>query len=181
VRRLLNLRVMFKPRPARAAGEALYGAAVRQARQPGFYGAIGAPDTAEGRFELYSLHVVLLLHRLKGEGAAAADAAQALFDAYVGALDNALREMGVGDLTVPKNMRRLGGAFYGRATQYDPILANRDRDALVLLLGRTVFEGTENGACGKLADYVMAAAASLADEPLEAVLKARITWPAVPA
>jgi cytochrome b pre-mRNA-processing protein 3 len=177
----LNLRQLFKPRPARTAGEALYGAAVRQARQPGFYAALGVPDTTEGRFELYSLHVLLLLRRLKAEGAGVTDLAQALFDTYVGALDSALREMGVGDLTVPKKMTALGGAFYGRATQYDPILAAGDRAALMELLGRTAFEGAADGDRGKLADYVLAAAAGLADQPLEAVREARIAWPPVPA
>jgi cytochrome b pre-mRNA-processing protein 3 len=171
---------MFKPRPARAAGEALYEVAVRQARQPDFYGALLVADTVEGRFELYSLHVVLLLNRLKGQGRAAAEAAQALFDAYVGALDNALREMGVGDLTVPKKMRRLGEAFYGRAKQYDAILGAADRDELVALLGRTVFEGADGAACGKLADYVLAAAVELAEQPLEAILGGRVAWPAIP-
>ena len=49
----------------------------------------------------------------------AAETAQALFDAYVSALDHTLREMGVGDLTVPKKMRKLGEAFYGRAKAYE--------------------------------------------------------------
>ena len=121
---------MFKPRPARL-GEALYEAATRQARQPAFYERLGAPDTVEGRFELYSLHVVLLLNRLKGEG----DAAQALFDTYVSALDHTLREMGVGDLTVPKKMRKLGEAFYGRAKAYQAALAEGDHAAVTALIG----------------------------------------------
>ena len=170
---------MFKAGPARTAGAALYAAAIRQARQPDFYAALGAPDTVEGRFELYSLHVVLLTHRLKGEGVLASEISQALFDAYVGALDNGLREMGVGDLTVPKTMRKLGGAFYGRATAYDAILANRDRAELVALLERTVFDGASGAACDKLADYVLASAACLADQSLEAVLDAQLVWPPV--
>ncbi|MBP7704926.1 MAG: ubiquinol-cytochrome C reductase, partial [Caulobacter sp.] len=59
---------LFKPRPAKVAGEALYSAAAAQARSPGFYCADGVADTREGRFELYSLHVILLLERLKGHG-----------------------------------------------------------------------------------------------------------------
>ena len=99
----MNLRQMFKPRPARLAGEALFEAATRQARHPDFYRVLGAPDSPEGRFELYSLHVVLLLDRLRGPdaragGEAATDVSQALFDAYVKDLDHALRELGVGDL-----------------------------------------------------------------------------------
>jgi len=172
---------MFKPRPARLAGEALYEAATRQARQPDFYRVLGAPDTPEGRFELYTLHVVLLLNRLKGEGAVADEVGQALFDAYLSALDNALREMGVGDLSVAKKMRRLGEAFYGRAKAYATVLAARDRVELTALIARTLLADAAGEGCGKLADYVLAAAEGLAAQPLAAVLEARPLWPPVPA
>src|SRR5437764_15482681 len=105
---------LFRPRPALAAGRALYARAVDQSRAPSLYADFGTPDTAEGRFELYSLHVVLLLDRLRGHGDLAVDVSQVLFDSYVKALDNALREMGVGDLAVGRKMRKLGEAFYGR-------------------------------------------------------------------
>ena len=164
---------------ARPDGRAV--AATRQARQPDFYRTLGVADSPEGRFELYSLHVVLLLHRLKGESGAAAETAQALFDAYVGALDNALRELGVGDLSVAKKMRRLGEAFYGRAKAYEAILSARDRTELLALIERTVFADAPSPGCGALADYVLAAADGLTNQPLEAILEARPTWPAVSA
>ena len=59
---------LFRRSPSRIAGDKLYVAAIGQARQPAFYADLGAPDTVEGRFELYTLHVVLLLHRLSGLG-----------------------------------------------------------------------------------------------------------------
>ena len=105
---------LFRPRPAQAAGRALYARAVEQSRMPALYSDLGAPDTVEGRFEVYTLHVMLLLDRLRGEGAEAAEVSQALFDTYVQALDHALREMGVGDLSVGRKMRRLGEAFVAR-------------------------------------------------------------------
>src|SRR5437868_7409072 len=117
------LKNLFKPRPAQIAGRALYAAAVAQARTPGLYAELGAPDTPEGRFEVYSLHVYLLLERLKGQGPQAADTAQALFDTYVSSLDNSLRELGVGDTSVGKRMRKLGEAFYGRVNAYEKALA----------------------------------------------------------
>ena len=115
----MSLSRLFSPRPAVLAGRRLYDCAAAQARSPAFYAVMGAPDTVEGRFELYSLHVALLLRRLKGQGPQAAETAQGLFDAYVQALDDALREMGVGDLSVGKKMRKLGEAFYGRVKAYD--------------------------------------------------------------
>jgi len=170
---------LFKRGPGRLNGEALYQVAIDQARQPSFYTDLRAPDTVEGRFELYTLHVVLVLHRLKGQGAAAAETAQGLFDAYVQALDDALREMGVGDLTVGKKMRKLGEAFYGRAKAYQAALEDGDRDSLAALIGRTIYAGQNDSAADQLADYVERGAALLASEPLDDVLAARLIWPEI--
>jgi cytochrome b pre-mRNA-processing protein 3 len=138
------LKALFKPRPAVVAGRTLYAATVAQARKPALYAELGAPDTPEGRFEVYSFHVYLLLARLKGEGPQAAETAQALFDTYVSALDNSLREMGVGDLAVGKRMRKLGEAFYGRVNSFEKALAALpERAELEALLARTVYAGGE--------------------------------------
>jgi len=169
---------LFRRRPSRVAGETLYEAAVAQARRPSFYASLGAPDTVEGRFELYTLHVVLLLHRLKGQGAIAAETAQALFDAYVQALDDALREMGVGDLSVGKKMRKLGEAFYGRAKAYQAALEAGDHVTLAALIGRTVYMDNA-AAADRLADYVQRASALLATLDLDDVLAAQLAWPDV--
>ena len=162
--------------PAFATGPALYAAAVEQARDPAFYAALGAPDTANGRFELYSLHVILLLHRLKGRGEAAAGAAQALFDVYVQALDNTLREQGVGDLSVPKKMRKLGEAFYGRVRSYDAALT--DPAELPALIRRTVYADAD-GPADALAAYVLRARDALAAQSDEALIAGEVAWPEV--
>jgi cytochrome b pre-mRNA-processing protein 3 len=171
-------RRMFQPRPARLAGRALYDAAVAQARSTAFYAALGVPDTPTGRFEIYTLHVVLLLHRLKGQGEQAAETAQGLFETYLQALDHALRELGVGDLSVGRKMRGLGEAFYGRAKSYDAALSRLpDREGLGDLVGRTIYADVPGRDVAPLVDYVVDCVDSLGAAPLEAVLETRLTWP----
>jgi cytochrome b pre-mRNA-processing protein 3 len=171
---------LFRPNSARIAGRELYDCAIAQARQPALYMDMAVPDTVEGRFEMHNIHVLLLLHRLKGQGVAAADAAQALFDTYVSALDGTLREMGVGDLTVPKRMRKLGEAFYGRTKAYDATLADPDdRAGLERLIARTVYDEAQDAPAGRMADYVRRQAAALAAQPLDAILEGRPTWAVV--
>lgn len=171
---------LFARRPAKAAGQALYASAAGQARSPGFYLAMGVPDTPEGRFELYSLHVVLLLHRLKGEGEQAAETAQVVFDTFVRALDGALHELGVGYTKVPKRMKQLGSAFYGRVKAYDEALAAMPQaQELEALVGRTVLLEAGGGDARALAAYVAEASRMLAAQPLEALLQGRLDWPAV--
>jgi cytochrome b pre-mRNA-processing protein 3 len=172
------IRRLFRPREAVEAGRKLYAAAAAHARQPALYRDAGVPDTHEGRFELYTLHVVLLLHRLKGQGPRAAEVAQAMFDTYVRSLDDALREMGVGDLSVGKKMRKLGEAFYGRVKNYDQAFAALpDAAPLKALIERTVFAGGGGGDPAGLATYALAAMEALRAQPLEAVLGADLAWP----
>jgi len=168
---------LFRPRPAQLVGRALYAQAVEQSRSPALYTTLGAPDTVEGRFEIYSLHVMLLLDRLNVPGERAKDTAQALFDTYVKALDHALREMGVGDLSVGKKMRKLGEAFFGRAKSYRAAFAALPEvQPLRDLLSRTVYADADAARAPELADYVLAQRTGLAAEPLDAVLEGRIAW-----
>ena len=172
------LQRLLRPGPARTDGARLYAATVAQARAPALYAELGAPDTPDGRFEVYTLHVLMVLARLKGEGARAAAASQALFDAYLGGLDHGLRELAVGDLSVGKTMRKLGEAFYGRGKALTTALAALpDRSQLEALLRRTVLGGSDDDA-SKLADYVLRAQAALAATPTDRVLAGEIAWAA---
>ena len=174
----MKLSRLFAPRPAALAGRRLYDSAAAQARQPAFYAAMGAPDSVEGRFELYTLHVALLLRRLKGQGSQAAETGQGVFDAYVKSLDHALREMGVGDLSVGKKMRKLGEAFYGRVKNYDEAFdALPDAAPLTAIIGRTVLMGSAEARTTPFVDYAMAAMASMDAQPLETLLQGDLAWP----
>ena len=168
---------LFRSRPARATGRTLYARVVEQARQPRLYEALGCPDTAEGSFELYTLHLVLLLERLRGQGERAGETSQALFDTYLSALDHALRELGVGDLSVGKKMRKLGEAFYGRGKSYDAALAALpDRQPLVELLARTVYEAGDAAKAPELAAYLLKQREQLAAQPVEDLLAGEVRW-----
>lgn len=168
---------LFRPRPALAAGRALYARAVDQSRSPALYADYGTPDTVEGRFELYSLHVVLLLDRLRGQGDLAVDVSQALFDTYVKALDNALREMGVGDLAVGRKMRKLGEAFYGRGKSYETAFAALPDEApLQALIGRTVYADVDAAPVARLATYVLGQRGALAGQAVERLLAGDVDW-----
>ena len=158
--------------PVRVTIEAIYGMIVTQAREPLFYRDLDVPDTVNGRFDLLVLHLWMVLRRLRPmpEGAALC---QALFDRFCEDMDGNLREMGVGDLTVPKRMQAFGEAFYGRAAAYDLALAD-DREALAQALCKNILngEGIENAR--RLAYYAEAAIAALAG--LDDAAMRRASW-----
>jgi len=155
------------PFAQRGTIEVIYGMIVTQAREPGFYRDLGVPDTVNGRFDLLVLHLWLVLRRVRPtEGGV--NASQALFDRFCEDMDANLREMGVGDLTVPKRMQAFGEAFYGRAAAYDLALS-AGGDALAESLCRNILNGENIEQAQRLATYsqcAIASLAALADGPL---------------
>jgi len=142
---------------------ALYGVIVAQARAPGFYATYLVPDTVGGRFDMIVLHLALVLRRLRREPTELGAFGQSVFDLFCTDMDHSLREMGVGDLAVPKHMRRLGEAFYGRACAYDRPLDANGEEVLAPTLARNVFStgGAISPGAVRLASYVRAAEACL--------------------
>src|SRR4051812_1793723 len=131
---------------------ALYGTIVAQARSPAFYRDYGVPDTVNGRFDMIVLHVALLLRRVEDESEGLQTLGQGVFDRFCQDMDGNLREMGVGDLKVPKEMQRMGEAFYGSVAAYRAALGEKQDATLVAAVARNVFDGEGPGA-RRLAAY----------------------------
>jgi cytochrome b pre-mRNA-processing protein 3 len=150
-----------KPRLApRGTIETIYGMIVTQAREAMFYRDLGVPDTVNGRFDLLLLHFWLLLRRLRSTKDGT-ELAQALFDRFCEDMDDNLREMGVGDQTVPKRMRAFGEAFYGRTMAYDQAM-DEGGEALAAAICRNILNGAGSEQARRLAAYARAAEAELA-------------------
>jgi cytochrome b pre-mRNA-processing protein 3 len=167
-------------KPHERAGFELYTAAVTAARQAGLYEAGGVPDTLDGRFDIVSLHVALLIHRLRRDAdPAGPKLAQAVFDAMFSDMDVNLREMGVGDLVVGKRVKRMWEAFHGRAAAYESAVDAADRAALAEALTRNIWRGEAPpaGAADVLAGHGLAVAAGLAAQPMAALKRGRAEFP----
>ena len=109
-----------------AVVDALYDRLMQAARHPVLYLEGGVPDTLEGRFDCLTLHCVLILRRLKDLPPPAADLARDLVDRLFAGFDQALREVGVGDVTIPKRMKTMASAFAGRAKAYEQAFSQGD-------------------------------------------------------
>ncbi len=167
---------LFRRKPQRDTISALYGMIVAQARLPVFYRDYAVADTVNGRFDLIVLHLALVLDRLAVNGQLDT-AGQAVFDRFCADMDDNLREMGISDLKVPKEMKRMGQAFYGRSKAYVDALG--DRRALVTALTRNIYGGAPSAydAAPRLADYVIAAAAALKTQELAAIAAGEVRFP----
>ena len=162
--------------PPRGTIEAIYGMIVTQAREPSFYRQLGVADTVNGRFDLLVLHLWIVLRRFRsGEGAASVS--QALFDRFCEDMDANLREMGVGDLTVPKRMQAFGEAFYGRAAAYDAAFATGE-EALAQAICKNVLNGEGMEKARRLATYAKIVLARLDGLDDSVLVAAAWTFPA---
>jgi cytochrome b pre-mRNA-processing protein 3 len=173
---------LFRPSPERIAAERAYCRVVEQARRPGFFLAGGVPDTVDGRFELVCLHAFLYLHRLKDEQPRPARFSRRFVAAMVADFDRSLREMGTGDLSVGREVKRMAEGFYGRFAAYENGLA-ADEATLRQALTRNLF-GTTTPKPAQLAamgDYVRVQAAMLAQQRGEALLAGEIAFGDPPA
>jgi cytochrome b pre-mRNA-processing protein 3 len=165
----------FRRDPRRTLIATLYERVATASRQPDLYLGLGVPDSLEGRFEALVLHMVLALRALRTMPSPADEVAKDLTDAFFRDLDASLREMGVGDTSVPKRMKKLGEAFFGRAHAYDESLNAGDAEALAVALGRNV---TGNAApAGPLARYALAADSAFKSLSLETVLDQGFSFP----
>lgn len=140
--------------------ETIYGMIVAQAREPLFYRDLGVPDTVNGRFDMMVLHIWMVLRQLKRLGDDAGFG-QTLFDRFCSDMDHNLRELGTGDLAVPKRMKQFGEAFYGRSAAYDLGLAAGE-EPLAQALCKNIFNGQNIEQARRLAAYVEQALAALA-------------------
>lgn len=116
----------------------LYRQLTAKARNPVFFAQMNVPDSVMGRFEMLSLFMVLFFRRTDHAGPAVKQLAQDMVDTFFEDIDHSLRELGVGDVSVPKRMKKLARMFYGRANAYGPALARCDVEALTEALARNI-------------------------------------------
>lgn len=172
---------LFRSAKTRVTIERLYGVIVAQSRRAEFYTDFGVPDTIEGRFEMVVLHTVLVCHRLKDGNEVERALAQDVFDTFAADMDRTLRELGVGDLTVPKKMKKIGEAFYGRVAAYDAAVAEAGDEALARALARNILDLGDGNAppqAAALAAYVREAVAVLGATPFDVLARGDLALPA---
>ena len=153
-----------KPNPARP----LYEAIVAAARQPWAYQEAQVPDTVDGRFDFLVLHLCLVLERL---GQDVPEFKQALIDYFCTDMDDNLRELGAGDLSVAKKVRRMAEALAGRFAAYDAAIDSAEMERAIQ---RNVYGGRAGPGVAQLATYAIAARGLLQAQMLADLLAGKV-------
>jgi len=127
----------------------LHAALVARAREPVFFAIFGVEDTLDGRFDLIVLHAWLVLDRLKG-----GPLSQAFVDCVFIGFDEALRELGAGDIGMGKRVKKLADAFYGRMQAYGEATNEASMEAALV---RNLYRGKPDAGASALAQYILRA------------------------
>jgi len=177
----MSLASLFRRNRHRDAALRLYDDIVEQARDPAFFTDFGVPYTFDGRFELVALHGFLVLNRLKAAGPPTAELAQELFDVMFADFDRSLREMGVGDLGVGRQVKTMAQGFYGRIGAYEAGLSASDAAKLADALRRNLY-GTVTASdrdINDIAAYLRRCTAAVAAQPASRLAAGMVSFAAL--
>jgi cytochrome b pre-mRNA-processing protein 3 len=158
-----------------------YEAIVTQSRDPVFYDEMGVPDTIDGRFGVLVLHLFAAVERLSRAGEQGGKIARATVEAFITDVEDSMREVGIGDTSVPRRVKRAAIAYYDRRAFYRAGLLAGDRAALAATLA-TDIAGDASARCGlPLAHYLAASMAHLDALDDSAVTAGTLTFPGLSA
>lgn len=157
----------------------LYETLTAAGRRPVFYEAMNVPDTVMGRFEMLAVHVILLLRRTAKGDMAVQAIGQDIVDEFFTDIDHSIRELGIGDISVPKKMKKFARMFYGRMNAYDEAIIANDEKALADALCRNIHPGgtPEGAAMSGLAAYLLAADRRLANLDDASIARGDLVFP----
>ncbi|HBF29801.1 ubiquinol-cytochrome C chaperone family protein [Rhizobium sp.] len=155
-----------------------YARLTEAARMPQFYLALDVPDTVMGRFEMLSLVMILYFRRTAKSATSGQEVAQEIIDAFFQDIDHSIRELGIGDQSVPKRMKKLAGMFYGRLEAYSKALELKNREGLAAALKRNIHpEQIDAADMDGLALWALQAETELAGMTEDAVVTGSVTLP----
>ncbi|MBY5764025.1 ubiquinol-cytochrome C chaperone [Rhizobium leguminosarum] len=157
-----------------------YAALAAAARMPELYERLNVPDTVMGRFEMLSIVMILFFRRTRASATSGQEIAQEIVDAFFQDIDYSIRELGIGDNSVPKRMKKLAGMFYGRLEAYSKAMDTGDAEALALALQRNIYPETATPAdMSGLGGWMMAAESHLSAVAEEVIATGSATLPPV--
>jgi cytochrome b pre-mRNA-processing protein 3 len=174
----------FSGRAARReAAETIYDSIVAQSRDPAFYMRCGVPDTLSGRFDMLVIHMFVVLQILKLGGREGQLLAQEIVEAFVREMDTMVRDLGVQERNIPREVRKIAQLFYGQLLAYSTTLARNDLKGLAGEVWRS-FQSSEAGrdapiAADAIAYYMRQSIRNIQEMPLNMLLQGDIAFPEV--
>jgi len=169
----------FKKPSAQIAPQQLYGSVMTHSRSPEFFTDFSIPDTVMGRFDMLSLHIYLLARRFREIGTPIAmDLSQEVFDLYVADVERALRELGIGDTSVPKKKKKMIRSFYGQIDDFDEPINQNDEETLSQKIATRYLSDQDDANLHSkmITKYVLSMKAHLETQEISDLLAGDVKW-----
>jgi cytochrome b pre-mRNA-processing protein 3 len=157
---------------------ALYGSIVTQSRIPAFYLLGGVPDTMEGRFNVIAVHMFLVLERIRQGGDDAL--ARALLETLMTDMDDSLREIGIGDMGVPRRVKKAAAALHEHLDAYRAAFTQDYAEPLAAAVARYAIEAPDVGDPHAIAGYMRSAATQISAQSWSEISAGNIRFPDFP-
>ena len=127
---------------------------------------------------MLSLQLFAVLHRLRAEGPAADRLAQDLVDRFGADMETVLREIGIGDLSIPKKVRALAASGAALLHAYAAALAEGEAAiAAVIAKALPLQEGASGAVAGRLAHYLRDSLSLLCTQDFAALRAGEVRFP----
>lgn len=171
------LSAFFKKSLSQTTPQHIYGSVMTHARTPAFFLDFGVPDTVMGRFDVLSLHIYLLARKLREEGSEISQGlSQEVFDLYVYDVERALRELGIGDTSVPKKKKKMIRSFYGQIDDFDEALNAKNEVVVKDKVSTRYLADVENAKPVLLASYMLKTDQHLKNQETKAIVSGNVSW-----
>lgn len=163
------------------AAEKIYDAIVAQSRNPAFYLRFGVPDTLSGRFDMLVIHIFMVLQNLRLGGKEGEFLGREIVEAFIREMDSMVRDLGVEESQVPREVRRIASLFYGQILIYAAAAEKGDPAALAEAVWKSFRSGNPYAqvAAREVADYMLEALRTVRETPLTHLLQGYLDFPEV--
>lgn len=171
---------LFKRRSEDLSAAELYTACLKQSRRAEFYapqsdGYLGVPDDYDGRVSWLTVHLTLVMHRLRDFGDAGLTLNQALYDIMVEDFNIALREEGLADTGIARRIKPMVALFLTLTKDYTEVFA--DNAPLTPLVSRTLISGENRQAVtDRFAAYIQESKAKIATLDFDTLTSSQVTF-----
>ncbi len=167
--------------PAMVDAGRIYSKLMKQARHPTFYGEGKAPDNYDGRIDVLTLHIAVILEALSSHGEQGERLSQAVFDVMRDDFEIAMREEGLSDTGIKRRIKPMMQLFYTRVKSYVEALKSDDPEGKLNIAFETglLADGSKS-ISGGLSIYVIEFSKALDELTLGQIALADFTMPASP-
>ncbi len=171
---------LFKKKKLNNSAHDLFSEVIAQSRLPAFYTDLNVEDSLDGRFDLMSLHMTMLLYKLDQHNQVekVKKLKRMLQEIMFDNLDLTVREIGVGDLGVGKKIKTMAEAFYGRMMTYQNALESEDMAQMSDALKRNLYreKNVEDKILNGMLKYVFDQWRGITSQDIESIISGKIIF-----